>query len=116
MLYNIGSFLGDFISRRVMNKLDLVNPGFYFVLLFIAILLNLSLIPEIAPFAAFGFSWANGALYCQSTKLIGQLFINQYHLTATSTWLFIGDIGSTTGGALVQPIRPMITFFKSAMF
>jgi MFS family permease len=115
MLYNIGSFFGDFVSRRVMNRKALVNPFFYFLLLCVALALNLSLIPEIAPFAAFGFSWANGALYCQSTKLIGRLFTTQYHLTATSTWLFLGDVGSTVGANLVQPVRPAITVMKAEM-
>jgi hypothetical protein len=116
MLYNIGSFLGDFVSRRVMNRLSLLNPLFYFLLLCVALALNLSLIPEIAPFAAFAFSWSNGALYCQSTKLIGRLFTTEYHLTATSTWLFLGDVGSTVGSNLVQPVRPWIAVLKSEMF
>jgi len=115
-LYNIGSFLGDFVSRRVMNHKKIINPIFYFMLLCFAFTINVSLIPEIAPFAAFGFSWANGGLYCQSTKYISELFKEGYHLTATSSWLFIGDIGSTTGSNLVQFIRPVMAKLKSIMY
>jgi hypothetical protein len=116
LLYNLGSFLGDFISRRVMNRLRIVNPIWFFVLLCVSLSLNLVLIPEIAPLAAFGFSWANGGMYCQSTKLIGTVFIDEYHLTATSTWLFLGDVGSTLGSNLIQPVRPSLADLKSKMF
>ena len=116
MFYNIGTFLGDYISRKVMDKKRIINPLFYFLLLVLAFGINVSLIPEIAPFAAFGFSWANGGLYVQSTKFIGQLFTEKYHLTATSTWLFIGDAGSTIGSNLVQPLRPLMAKLKLKMF
>jgi hypothetical protein len=116
MIYNLGSFLGDFVSRKVMNKKRIINPIWYFLLLVFAFIINISLIPEIAPFAAFGFSWANGGLYVQSTKFIGSIFQDKYHLTATSTWLFIGDAGSTIGSNLVQPMRPIIASIKKKMF
>lgn len=115
-IYNIGSFCGDFFSRKVMDKKRIINPIWFFFLLCFGFVINLSLIPEIAPFAAFCFSWANGGLYVQSTKLIGQLFKEKYHLTATSTWLFIGDAGSTSGATLVQLIRPTIANIKKKMF
>ena len=116
MIYNLGSFLGDFVSRKVMDKKRIINPIWYFLLLVFAFCINVTLIPEIAPFAAFGFSWANGGLYVQSTKFIGQLFQDKYHLTATSTWLFIGDAGSTLGSNLVQPMRPIMAALKKKMF
>ncbi|OHS98779.1 major facilitator superfamily transporter [Tritrichomonas foetus] len=115
-LYNLGGFIGDFFSRKVMNKKRIVSPILFFVLHLFGITINLSLIPEIAPFAAFMFMWANGGLYVQSTKLISELFKENYHLTATSTWLFIGDVGSTSGSNLIQPIRPYIDLLKSSMF
>ena len=115
-IYNTAGFCGDFFSRRVMNKKKIINPIWYFFLLVFAFALNIVLIPEIAPFAAFGFNWANGGLYCQSTKLIGQLFTDRYHLTATSVWLFLGDCGSTSGSNLIQPVRAHIAELKSKMF
>ena len=116
LIYNSAGFCGDFFSRRVMNKKRLINPIWYFFLLVIAFALNIVLIPEIAPFAAFLFNWANGGLYCQSTKLIGQVFTDRYHLTATSCWLFLGDCGSTSGSALIQLVRAYIAVLKSKMF
>jgi len=115
-LYNFGGFCGDFISRKVMDKKRLIDPIWYFVLLLFAFAMNIVLIPEIAPLAAFGFMWANGGLYAQSTKKIGEIFKEKYHLTATSTWLFIGDAGSTSGSFIIQPIRAQIAKLKSEMF
>ena len=114
--YNIGSFLGDFLSRRIMDKKKILNPIYFFLLLCFGFIINVSLIPEIAPFAAFAFSWANGGLYTQSTKLIGDLFKEKYHLTSTSSWLFIGDVGSTSGANLVQFLRPQMAKIKSLMY
>jgi hypothetical protein len=116
LTYNVGSFLGDFLSRRVMNTRRIISPIWFFLMLCIALSLNIVLIPEIAPFAAFGFSWANGGLYCQSTKLIGELFTGEYHLTATSTWLLLGDVGSTLGSNLIQFVRGNIADLKSRMY
>lgn len=115
-IYNLGGFLGDYVSRKVMDKKKIIHPLFYFLLLIFGLGINLSLIPEIAPFAAFSFMWANGGLYSQSTKLIGETFTNKYHLTATSTWLFIGDGGSTLGSNLVQFVRSSISTLKSKMY
>ena len=115
-LYNTGGFLGDFISRKVMNKKRLINPFLFLCLIFFGLAINLSLIPEIAPIASFLFMWANGGIYCQTTKMIGDLFKDKYHLTATSTWLFIGDAGSTTGSNFVQLILPLIEEMKTVMF
>ncbi|OHT05294.1 major facilitator superfamily transporter [Tritrichomonas foetus] len=115
-IYNCGGFLGDFISRRVMDKKKIIHPLFFFLLLVFAFGINISLTPEIAPLAAFLFNWANGGLYCQSTKLIGQIFKDQYCLTATSTWLFIGDVGSTSGSSIIQYVRSAIDVLKSRMY
>jgi len=114
--YNSCAFLGDFFSRRVMEKKRFISPILFFVLLVFSFIINISLIPDIAPIAAFGFMWANGGLYSQCTKYIGQIFTEKYHLTATSTWLFIGDIGSTGGSNLVQFIRSGIANLKSKMY
>jgi hypothetical protein len=116
LTYNIGSFLGDLISRPVMGKRRLISPLWFFLLLVLSLGLVLALIPEIAPLAAFGFSWANGGLYSQTTKLIGDAFTGEYHLTAMSTWLFLGDLGSTTGSLVIQHVRPGIAQLKSDMY
>jgi hypothetical protein len=114
--YNVGSFLGDFVSRRVMVRKRIVSPLWFFVLLLVAFGLVISLVPEIAPLAAFGFSWANGGLYSQTTRLIGDLFTMEFHLTAMSTWLFLGDVGSTVGSLLIQEVRPGIATLKANMY
>jgi hypothetical protein len=116
LAYNIGSFSGDFLSRRVMAKRTIVSPIWFLLLLGFAFALVMSLIPEIAPLAAFGFSWANGGLYAQTTRLIGEEFTEGYHLTATSTWLFLGDVGSTTGSMIIQVVRPYIAGLKAIMY
>lgn len=116
MIYNVFGFCGDFFSRRVMDKKKIIHPIFYFLILCFAFAINISLIPEISPVAAFLFNWSNGGLYCQSTKLIGELFKNKYGLTATSTWLFIGDCGSTTGSSIIQYVRSYIDSLKSIMY
>jgi MFS family permease len=115
-IYNCGSFLGDFVSRRVMDQKKIVHPALHIGVALFALVLNLALIPEIAPLAAFGFSWTNGTLYTQSTRLIGELFPERYHLTATSVWLFTGDLGSTAGSNLVQVLVPVIVAVKSIMY
>ncbi|EAY22066.1 hypothetical protein TVAG_457010 [Trichomonas vaginalis G3] len=109
---NIGNFLGDLLSRIVMDRKRIINPMFFFILLIFGIITNLALIPEITPLASFVFGWANGGLYTQTTKLIGLLFVDKYHLTAMSTWLFVGDIGSTSGSNCVQPMRPVLVGIK----
>jgi MFS family permease len=116
LIYNLGSFFGDFLSRRVMVKHALVSPLWFFLLLVLSFAIVISLIPEIAPLASFGFSWANRGLYAQTTRLIGDLFTWQYHLTAMSTWLFIGDVGSTVGSLLIQAVRPGIANLKAGMY
>lgn len=116
MIYNVFGFCGDFFSRRVMDKKRLIHPIFYFFILCFAFAINISLIPEISPIAAFLFNWSNGGLYCQSTKLIGEKFKGKYGLTATSTWLFIGDVGSTTGSSIIQYVRSSIDSLKSIMY
>lgn len=115
-IYNVFGFCGDFFSRRVMDKKKIIHPAFYFLLLCFAFAINISLIPEISPIAAFLFNWSNGGLYCQSTKLIGKTFKTKYGLTATSTWLFIGDAGSTTGSSIIQYVRSYIDDLKSIMY
>jgi hypothetical protein len=116
LTYNLGSFIGDFVSRHVMVKHRIVSPIWFFLLLVMGFGLVISFIPEIAPLAAFGFSWANGGLYSQTTKLIGDLFIMEYHLTVTSTWLFLGDVGSTLGSLIIQFVRPAIAGLKAEMY
>lgn len=116
LIYNVFGFCGDFFSRRVMEKKRIISPVFFFLLLCFAFGINISLIPEIAPVAAFLFNWSNGGLYCQSTKLISILFEHQYHLTATSVWLFIGDCGSVSGSSIIQYIRTAIDTMKSTMY
>jgi hypothetical protein len=116
MMYNIGSFLGDFISRRVMVRRKILHPIWFFLLLCISLALNLSLVPEIAVLAAFGFSWANGGLYCQTARLISETFTHAYHLTAISCWMFMGDVGSTTASMLIQQVRPGIAGLRSQMY
>ena len=114
--FNIGSFLGDFFSRKIMNQKRIINPIFFSIMSFLGAVMNLSLIPEIAPLAAFLLMWANGGIYSQTSMLIGQLFHEKYHLTATSSWLFLGDFGSMIGSNLIQPILPYISLVKSKMY
>jgi MFS family permease len=114
--YNCGTFLGDFISRRVMDQKTVVHPALHIGVAMFAFALNIALIPEIAPLAAFGFSWTNGTLYTQSTRLIGELFPERYHLTATSIWLFMGDLGATARSNLVQVLVPVIVALKAVMY
>ena len=109
---NVGNFLGDYLGRAVMDKKKIIHPCLFMVLLVIGIAINFGLIPEIVPFASFAFGFCNGGLYTQSTKLIGIIFKHKFHLTATSTWLFLGDVGSTTGSNVVQPVVPLLTYMK----
>jgi hypothetical protein len=116
VLYNSGTFLGDVIARKVMSGRSFLHPIWYGIFLAVAVGLNLSLIPEIAPIAAFCFSWTNGSIFGQSTKFLGNMFFGQYHLTAISTWLFLGDVGSVVASNLVHPTRPGIVAMKQGMY
>lgn len=116
LLFNCGSFLGNFSSMRIMNKKRIISPFIFIVLSLFGVLINLSLIPEIAPLCSFFIMSANGAIACQSSKLIGQLFHDKYHLTATSSFLFFGDFGSMIGSNFIQPILPHIISMKSNMY
>lgn len=115
-VYNVGGFLGDFLARRVMDKRKILNPVWFLVMLVIAVTINLCLVPEVSVVASFFFMWANGSLYCQTTKKIGEEFVDEFHLTATSVWLFIGDAGSTTGSNFIQLLRPAVASLKKRMF
>lgn len=116
LLFNCGSFLGNFCSMKIMNKKRIISPFLFNIMGVFGVILNLSLIPEIAPLSSFLLMSANGGIACQSSKLIGKLFTENYHLTATSSFLFFGDFGSMIGSNLIQPFLPYIISMKSKMF
>lgn len=116
LIYNFAGFVGDYLSRKVMNEKALICPLWFLMLLVFGVALNLALIPEIAPLAAFLIMWANGGLYVQSTKLFQREFVHAFHLTATSLWLFLGDCGSTIGSNMVQIMRKELSSLKSQMY
>jgi hypothetical protein len=99
-----------------MSNRGLVHPLYYLGLIGICLALNLCLIPELAVFAVFGLNWANGAIYGQAARVIGNYFIDRYHLTVYSAWVCLGDIGSITGGSLVQAARFGIAGMKRGMY
>lgn len=116
LLFNCGSFSGNFFSMRTMNRKRIISPFFFNVLGLLGVVINMSLIPELAPLSSFLLMSANGSLSCQSSKLIGKLFHEKYHLTATSTFLFFGDFGSMLGSNFIQPLLPYIISMKSKMY
>lgn len=116
LCFNCGSFLGNFCSMRIMNKKRIICPLLFNILTILGVFLNLALIPEFAPVSSFLMMSANGGISCQSSKLIGQLFHEKYHLTALSSFLFFGDLGSIIGSNLIQPFIPFIVSIKSKMY
>eukprot|EP00792_Barthelona_sp_PAP020_P009603 TRINITY_DN3310_c0_g2_i2.p1 TRINITY_DN3310_c0_g2~~TRINITY_DN3310_c0_g2_i2.p1 ORF type:complete len:419 (+),score=78.35 TRINITY_DN3310_c0_g2_i2:37-1257(+) len=104
-IYNILFFLGDFCSRRVFFDLGRHSPFIHLIISAFGIICGLSQFGAITLFCAFAVAWANGTIYCQSTREIDEKVHSKYNLIATSMFFFIGDCGSVVGSNLIQIVK-----------
>jgi hypothetical protein len=99
------TFLGDFISRRVAYHDKARSPFLYLVSTSIGALLILTKTAICGPIGVFMVMFANGSIYCQTTKFVDNVVPKKYNLVGLSVWLFVGDVGSFVGAQMVQPIQ-----------
>ena len=104
-LYNTFTFLGGSISRKVayLDKVD--RPIGLFLLFSVAgVALNVvgsqTGLGVLALFGGMCVFLGNGSIYNRSTKNIDNNVASVFNLTALSTWLLIGDLGSVAGSNL----------------
>jgi hypothetical protein len=104
-VYNLCSFLGDFLSRRIAYRDKSRNPLIFVILAIAGSAMVLSKTALCAPIGIFCIMFCNGSIYAQSTRFIDNAVDDGYNLVALSMWLFIGDIGSVIGSNLVSVIQ-----------
>ena len=105
------------------------NPFLFLLLSLVGIACGLCNIVYIIPFCGFLVAFCNGAVYSQvclrstivfsgfrltkqnkkqSARLIDQKVPSEFALTATSIWLFVGDVGSVTGSNLISEVDVVV--------
>lgn len=52
--------------------------------------------------------WANGSIYATTTRHVDNNVMKGHNLVALSTWLFMGDVGSTVGSNLLIYVKAAI--------
>ena len=104
-LYNTFTFLGGSISRKVAY-LDTVGRPIGLFLLFSVAGVALNVVGSqtgvgvLALLGGMCVFLGNGSIYNRSTKNIDNNVASVFNLTALSTWLLIGDLGSVAGSNL----------------
>lgn len=110
-VFNMHTFLGDTISRKVAYYFKPLPVLSYVVIIIIGAVLSLLRMPILLWPGLFLIFYANGSIYATSTKHIDETFRGEtadYHLIALSVWLFVGDIGSVTGANTWEYFQPML--------
>ena len=104
-VYNLSTFLGDTISRKIVYRIKPRNPLFFLIFSAVGAAMCLCRIPILAPLGAFLIFFGNGAVYGSTTRLIDSTVDPKYNLIALSVWLFLGDIGSVSGSNIWQAVQ-----------
>ena len=104
-IFNAFTFMGDFMSRRLVYSFKPRNPLWYLLVSITGAAMCLARFPIIAPLGIYLVFFANGAIYGTSTRFIDTNIPKEYNLIALSCWLFLGDLGSVTGSNIWQSVR-----------
>ena len=113
-VYNSFTFIGATIGRNLAYTDKKNRPVVYF-LIFSALgasinsFAGMNNFAIISPIAAMCVFLANGSIYNYTCKYIDSELKKEHNLTACSFWLFIGDLGSTTGSNLIPTLKLLFT-------
>ncbi|CAL5977926.1 Major_facilitator superfamily protein [Hexamita inflata] len=108
-IFGVLTFLGDFCSRLIFEKVKFIFPPMFLMANLIGVLMVISGIPEVMIIGNFMIMFSNGIIYVQTSKWIKEVTKGtDYNLSSYSFWLFVGDLGSVvasfTQQSLVQGI------------
>ena len=108
-VFNVFTFLGDTLSRKVAYWWKTPpHPAWFLLLSAAGIAMVTAKLPIIAPLGIFCVFFANGSVYALSTRHIDAKVPHAYNLISLSIWLFVGDIGSVSGANSWQPFKPLV--------
>ncbi len=113
-VYNSFTFIGATIGRNLAYTDKKNRPVVYF-LIFSALgatintFAGMNNFAIISPIAAMCVFLANGSIYNYTCKFIDSELKKEHNLTACSFWLFVGDLGSTTGSNLIPTLKLLFT-------
>ncbi len=112
-VFNMHTFLGDTISRKVAYYFPPAPVLSYVSIIIVGSILSLLKMPILLWPGLFLIFFANGSIYATTTKHMDNTFkegteLAQYHLIALSVWLFVGDIGSVTGSNTWEYFQPIL--------
>ena len=96
-VFNLHSFFGDAISRKVAYYFQPQNPMLYLAFTAGGAVLASAGVPALLWPGLFAISFANGAIYATTARHIDQQLHTDLNLISLSFWLFIGDAGSVLG-------------------
>ena len=113
-VYNFFTFIGETISRKLAYTDKKDRPVLYFLIFsFLGLGINVFCGAKnfglLCPLAAMFVFLGNGAIYNYTCKFIDSNVEKEHNLTACSFWLFVGDLGSTTGSNLIPFIKTWIS-------
>lgn len=103
--FNAFGFFGGMAGRWLSFSLRPQHPLLYCCVNLVGILLITRWVPLLAPVGAFLIMLADGLIYGSITRHIDERISNEFNLTAITTWLFFGDVGSIVGQNLIMPIH-----------
>ena len=112
-VFNMHTFLGDTISRKVAYYFKPAPVLSYVLIIIVGAVLSLLKMPILLWPGLFLIFFANGSIYATTTKHMDNTFkegtaLGQYHLIALSIWLFVGDIGSVAGSNTWEYFQPIL--------
>lgn len=108
MVYNVCTFTGDTVSRKLAYKMKPRNPMIFLLATVIGTFLCLTKIAILSWPGVMLVLFANGGIYASTTKHIDVWVRKDQTLVALSVWLFLGDIGSVTGANVLYKIREWV--------
>ena len=112
-VFNMHTFLGDTISRKVAYYFPPAPVLSYVLIIIVGSVLSLLKMPILLWPGLFLIFFANGSIYATTTKHMDNTFkegteMAKYHLIALSVWLFVGDIGSVAGSNTWEYFQPIL--------
>eukprot|EP00019_Armaparvus_languidus_P005036 CAMPEP_0168592990 /NCGR_PEP_ID=MMETSP0420-20121227/8049_1 /TAXON_ID=498008 /ORGANISM="Pessonella sp." /LENGTH=255 /DNA_ID=CAMNT_0008629059 /DNA_START=325 /DNA_END=1089 /DNA_ORIENTATION=- len=100
-VYNMFFCAGDTGARKLLYSRRRVFPLAFLGLAVVGVACGVSNLIYVVPLCGFFVAFTNGAIYAQSARHIDVAVPPEFNLTATSVWLFVGDVGSVTSNLLL---------------
>lgn len=104
-IFGVFTFLGDFLSRLIFEKVRTIFPPLFLFLNMAGVLMVISGVPEVMIFGNFLIMFSNGIIYVQSSRHIKEVTKGtNWNLAGYSFWLFVGDCGSVIASFTQQSL------------